>query len=354
MPPVATYAALNLWNFGTTSPSNNFADLDNLYSLHTFTGTRDESWFYSVSVAIETAGAELIPVMMNALEEVFCVMNKPYPVETNFEGYKKAIGMATSALRGLCKRLGELGALLVRMDEHCDPAIFYHRIRPFLAGSKNMASAGLPRGVFYKEGEGKGSWRKYRGGSNGQSSLIGFLDLVMGVEHRYSVYERGDLKPAQETHIEENEDKKQAFHDEVREYMPAPHRRFLEYLEDRYPGGMRTAVERLMGNYSGKSEKDVSNELEELWKAFQSAIKAMVDFRSHHLQMVARYIIIPSRQHRQCDGSKVNLATASSIQRSDQDKTELTGTGGTALLPFLKQSREETLQAGNLSIEVLQ
>jgi len=354
MPPVATYAAFNLWNFGTTSSSYDFADLDNLHALHTFTGTRDESWFYSVSVTIEAAGAELIPMMMTALEEVFRVTSKPSPVETDFEWYKKTIGIATSALRGLCKRLGELGELLARMDEHCDPAIFYHRIRPFLAGSKNMASAGLPRGIFYDEGEGKGSWRKYRGGSNGQSSLISFLDLVLGIEHRYSVYERGDSKPAQETHVEENGETKQAFHDEVREYMPAPHRRFLEYLEERYTGGMKTAVERLMAIGSGKSEKDVSKELEELRKAFQSSIKAMADFRSHHLQMVARYIIIPSRKRRECDGSKVNLATASSKQRSDQDKTELTGTGGTALLPFLKQSREETLQAGNLSIEACQ
>jgi indoleamine 2,3-dioxygenase len=29
---------------------------------------------------------------------------------------------------------------------------------------------------------------------------------------------------------------------------------------------------------------------------------------------------------------------------------ELTGTGGTALLPFLKQSRDETFQAGRLQV----
>ena len=77
----------------------------------------------------------------------------------------------------------ELGIILTRMYERCAPEVFYHRIRPFLAGSKNMANAGLPNGIFYDEGDGKGQWRQYNGGSNAQSSLIQFLDIVLGVEH---------------------------------------------------------------------------------------------------------------------------------------------------------------------------
>jgi indoleamine 2,3-dioxygenase len=79
-----------------------------------------------------------------------------------------------------------IGRILKRMYEHCDPNVFYNDIRPFLAGSKNMAVAGLPKGVFYEEGEkgeDKGEWRFYSGGSNAQSSLIQFFDVVLGVEH---------------------------------------------------------------------------------------------------------------------------------------------------------------------------
>ena len=46
-----------------------------------------------------------------------------------------------------------------------------------------MAVAGLPNGVFYDEGNGKGEWRQYSGGSNAQSSLIAFCDVVLRVEH---------------------------------------------------------------------------------------------------------------------------------------------------------------------------
>lgn len=85
---------------------------------------------------------------------------------------------------GTC--LKNVGEILKRMYEHCDPMVFYNDIRPFLAGSKNMGVAGLPSGVFYEEGAPggeKGEWRAYSGGSNAQSSLIQFFDVVLGVEH---------------------------------------------------------------------------------------------------------------------------------------------------------------------------
>jgi len=138
-----------------------------LSSLHTFTGTRDEEWFYLVSVAIEARGAPVIPIMLRAMDAVRA--NNPSLV---IECLTKFV---------LC--VDEISALLERMYEECGPEIFYHKIRPALAGSKNMAAAGLPRGVFYDEGNGKGEWRHYSGGSNAQSSTIQFLDLVLGIKH---------------------------------------------------------------------------------------------------------------------------------------------------------------------------
>lgn len=79
--------------------------------------------------------------------------------------------------------LEQSGSILERMYEKCAPEIFYHQIRPLLAGSKSMALAGLPNGVFYEDYDGKGQWRQYSGGSNAQSSLIQFFDVVLGVEH---------------------------------------------------------------------------------------------------------------------------------------------------------------------------
>ena len=92
-------------------------------------------------------------------------------------------GVVAAALETFALNIKEIARILNRMDEHCSPKVFYDEIRPFLAGSKNMVLAGLPKGVFYEEGEGKGEWRQYSGGSNAQSSLIQFFDIVLGVEH---------------------------------------------------------------------------------------------------------------------------------------------------------------------------
>jgi indoleamine 2,3-dioxygenase len=109
----------------------------------------------------------MIPVMVNAMAAVRA---------------KNSHLVLTALVKfGYCVR--EMGAILRRMTERCSPDVFYQEIRPYLAGSKNMAVAGLPKGVFYDEGNGKGEWRQYSGGSNAQSSLIAFCDVVLGVDH---------------------------------------------------------------------------------------------------------------------------------------------------------------------------
>ena len=336
MPPVATYAALNLWNFGfrTGQPAaGDPRDLDSLRALHTFTGSEDESWFYVVSVAMEAVGGGVVAPVLRGLEAAW----------RGVRGVRAAddYRAARDGLAALTDCVGRLGGLLARMHDRCDPVVFFRRVRPFLAGSRNMAAAGLPRGVFYDEGGGggeggKGAWRQLRGGSNGQSSLIQFLDLALGVEH--------------------DDGAGSHFHDEVRGYMPAAHRRFLRHVAERYPGGMRKAVAELVaaaaGGGGGDQHHDDDPELLALVEAFQTATKALAEFRNQHLQIVARYIIIPSRQQRGSAGREgvVNLATASSGPAADGPGAggELTGTGGTALLPFLKQARDETLRAGEL------
>ncbi|KAI0883783.1 indoleamine 2,3-dioxygenase [Annulohypoxylon maeteangense] len=309
LPPVATYAALNLWNF--ECGGSDFQDLDKLQALHTFSGTQDESWFFSVSVAMEAQGAYIIPVMLHALDSI---QERDYLT-------------ISRALDELSVCVGKLGQLLDRMDEKCDPMIFYHQIRPYLAGSKNMGAAGLPNGVLYQDANGAPSWKQLRGGSNGQSSLIQFFDAVLGVEHRSS----GDDARTKSAVPSGTSKPTPTFHAEVRSYMPGLHSAFLEHIS------------------SMKSLKDFANEpgdsdeQRQLWLSFQGATKALGDFRNKHMQLVARYIIVPSRKQNQ--STQLNLAVASS-RPGRQSESELTGTGGTALIPFLKQTRDETYVTG--------
>ncbi|CAK7562318.1 MAG: hypothetical protein SEPTF4163_000159 [Sporothrix epigloea] len=344
LPPVATYAALNLWNFSVTggdeetSTNIPFDDLDRLKALHTFTGTESESWFYVVSVAMECRAAVILPVLLNAVEAAT----------------RNDVTTVTTALRRFVACIQDVSVLLGRMHERCDPSVFFNQIRPFLAGSKNMAAQGLPRGVFYDLGGGQGEWRQLRGGSNGQSSLLQFFDIVLGIEHTSdgqhshsdSVETRSTSRPAEKAEV--------GFHDEVRGYMPGPHRRFLEYV---------AALPSLRAFVLAAQEKAASalasDEQEEMAAAFSEATKALAALRNKHLGIVTRYIIIPSRQKQAAQAFEctkclhhVGNAPAPKLRglansAACEDGAEmLKGTGGTELLPFLKQTRDETLQAG--------
>ncbi|CAJ2510989.1 Uu.00g066140.m01.CDS01 [Anthostomella pinea] len=324
LPPVATYAALNLWNWTVTTPhasaSPGDLSLDSLSACHTFTGTESESWFYMVSVAMEAQAGSLIPTILAALRAI--------PVHDH--------ATITSALAALAACIRTTSSLLTRMHEKCDPAVFYHDIRPFLAGSKNMAHAGLPRGIFYDVGEGKGAWRQLRGGSNGQSSLIQFFDVVLGVVHASG----GHSSPHAPAPAEGPQGKEVtgSFHVELRDFMPGPHRRFLEHV-----GRMGSLRNFALQEGGGEDQRRCR-------EAYRDAVAALTDMRDGHLKIVTRYIVVPSRSPH--TGRERNLASVSSHSPGaavgEKEDAELTGTGGTALLPFLKQSRQETAEAAKL------
>lgn len=142
--------------------------VENLATQNTFTGTMDESWFYMVSVAIEARGAPTIHLMMEAMRAA----------------RRRDSYTVSECLTLFAERIMDLRELLGCMYDHCTPRAFYFQIRPFLAGSKNMAEAGLPNGVLFEDGSGQEEYRQYSGGSNAQSSLIQFFDIALGVQHR--------------------------------------------------------------------------------------------------------------------------------------------------------------------------
>ncbi|RFU72605.1 indoleamine 2,3-dioxygenase pyrrole 2,3-dioxygenase [Trichoderma arundinaceum] len=295
LPPTLTYAGANLWNF--SCKGDDFTNLEDLSTLLSFTGTESESWFLLISVAMEAKAGYILHTMIRALEAV-----KTRDYQVIIEG-----------LEELKSCIENVGALLERMYERCEPMIFYHQIRPFLAGSMNMEAAGLPRGVFYDEGNGKGEWRQLRGGSNGQSSLIQFFDVVLGVDHNgHSATEK-------------------SFHSEVRDYMPGPHAKFLVHAARL--GSIRELA----------LVTPVREEQHLLRAAYTAATDALTQFRNKHIQIVTRYIILPSKQP-WSGPTRQNLASSSTEKKGEG----LTGTGGTQLLPFLKQSRDETNFAGKL------
>ena len=125
----------------------------------------------------------------------------------------------------------------------------------------------------------------------------------------------------------------------MRKYMPGPHSRFLEDVSS--IANLRSFVS------SRQSEASLNN-------AFNGAVAMLADFRDKHIKLVTRYIIMPSRNPKKLDAAKaqkmsgMNIATASSEMSKVQalgmsQGMGLYGTGGTQLIPFLKQTRDETM-----------
>lgn len=297
MPPIASYAGLCLWNFRTvlpTEPKN--WNLDSLATITTYTGSIDESWFYLVSVTIERVGAPCLESGLKAIEA--CRIGSAEDVERE--------------LRKIAAIMRNLSSTLKRMSELCLPQYFYSRLRRYLSGWCNMGKLGLPNGVYYGDEK---TPRSYSGGSNAQSSLIQALDIILNVYHYPFGKQEYLLSEKNLPDRASQQDHPQNFLRNMRKYMPQKHRGFLQHLE-RVCCVREFVVDNISRNPS-------------LSAAYNACVNELHHFRNIHIQIVSRFIIMPSRaENSSCDGLASN---------SDQY-----GTGGTVLLPFLKQSRDET------------
>jgi indoleamine 2,3-dioxygenase len=341
LPPTATYASLVLWNYTFQSPLCDLTDPANLRALLTITGTRDEEWFFVISIALESRGGPIVSELLNCIEAA----------------RQRDDAAVIASLARTTTHIQKIGRLLERMYERCDPQIYYHTIRPLLAGTKNMAGSGLPNGVFFDEGNSRGEWRQSSGGSNGQSSLIQLLDIALGVDHYATDDRRGRSIDAGAKSKANGYIKVSCpfeldvgivltvLEQDMRNYMPAAHRDFLRFVE-------KTT------NIREYSLSPTASDT--VRAAYSEAVTALSKFRDIHLQIVARYVIAPSRSPPAAYVQKregLNLATASSSAGqaaekgcaeevvADREKPLLYGTGGTDLVVFLKQTRDETRAA---------
>ena len=109
--------------------------------------------------------------------------------------------------------------------------------------------------------------------------------------------------------------------------MPGPHRRFLEHIDS--IANIRSFVE---------SRSDPALRL-----AYDACLSMLRAMRDKHIQIVSRYIIVQARGARRETQTQTNQpATQNLATAAPPDSKKLRGTGGTALIPFLKQARDET------------
>ena len=264
--PCITYASALLYNWKLLDTSGSM-DGNNLHAVSTFTGTKDESWFYIVHVRLELAA---VPGL-KAITDAYCsVMNHDH----------QGLAQDLLTVRDTLERMLEI---LLKMYEQCDPKVFFVKIRPFLAGSKGLQA--FPAGLLYEGVDPEPL--QYHGSSAAQSSSVHAFDVFLGGTHTGSDAE---------------------FLQTMRHYMPAKHRDFLEMLT--HQPSVREYI---------KQCKD-----RDLIACYNGAVEALAHFRSEHVILVTRYIVLQKKH-------SVNASL------------DTRGTGGTPFMSFLKQVRDDTL-----------
>lgn len=272
MKPVLSHADLILSNW-KKKDANKPLELDNLTCLYNVADGEGPVWFVTVTVQIEI---EFYEALINVIHGVQAVADND-------------VERLISCLYKIEEAERKMVEVLKRTHEKLPPDCFYYRMRPFLAGWGTEGSA-IPNGLIY-EGI-SDEPMKMIGGSAGQSSTIQTLDVGLGVEHSND---------------------KQDFLETMRNYMPKPHKEFIEELK-RSPS-IRNFVK----------EKNVPR----LTKVYNKCLKNLQQFRSFHIQVVCKYVVNKAKEEKTTDYSSL----------------EKRGTGGSDLIPFLKEIRQTTTMA---------
>ena len=218
MQPALVHASIVLANWRRLDPKGPVTT-DNITTLLDILGGRDEKWFFLLTVEIEYVGAPaLLPCLLlgDAAKELQQILSKNSITEITTEAAtintsEETIELAcawmqhcVTLLDRMRKSIKEMTTSFQKMSKQCDPYIFYHRVRPFLSGTKGNPT--LPNGVIY-EGVYNNEHRQCSGGSAAQSTLLPIFDSALGIKHEGSDFIR-----------------------EMREYMPKEHREFIVHV----------------------------------------------------------------------------------------------------------------------------
>ena len=265
--PLLPYSAYVLDNWSRIDKAGPVA-LENIRMVQNFLGGADENWFVMIHVAIE---AEAGPLLDNAAQLVEAAR-------------AENADLCEALLTGMDAAWERIYAVFARMPERCDPYIYFHRVRPYIHGWANNPALG--EGLVYENvGKFGGRPQAYRGQTGSQSSIVPSMDALFGVRH--------------------SADPLKTFLDELHQYRPVPHRRFIEDL------AAQSTLREFVGRTNSPALRD----------AFNACLEQVARFRTRHLEYAASYI---NKQ-------------AGSIPGNDPD----VGTGGTPFMKYLKKHRDE-------------
>ena len=267
-PPILSYASYCLDNWYKIDKSEPIS-LNNVALINNFLGGVDEDWFVTIHVCIEDAATEAIDSAYN-----LSLLND-----------KNNVNEFSLELKKIVRSLKKVNNIFAKMPEKCDPYVYYHRVRPYIFGTKDNPD--LKEGLIY-ENQYQNVPQFFRGETGAQSSIIPFLDGALGIYHT-----NDNLRP---------------YLNEMRDYMPPKHRKMIENVEER-------SVAKECIDKSKKLKLEYNQCLEEIRR-----------FRAQHLEFAASYI------HKQSKAKNAFGSGGSTFR----------GTGGTPFMRYLKKHRDET------------
>ena len=184
-PPILAYASYCLHNWRRIEPHGPIA-LGNIALLQNFSlpgeGKSDEDWFILVHVDIEARAGRVLTAFQ-ALPDV--LKNEDDPRLEN------VLQEVIAGLRAMNKTMD-------RMPEGCSPEVYFRKVRPYIFGFNDV----VYEGCFGNAPQ------TFRGETGAQSSIVPTALMALGIRHQDSLLTK---------HL-----------DDMRHYMPAPRRRFIE------------------------------------------------------------------------------------------------------------------------------
>ena len=218
-PPILSYDGYALYNWKRFDPAGPIA-LGNIDTLQNFVHLYDEHWFILVHVEIEANAA----VILAAIDDAARALAASDAAAVN------------ESLRTIGEAVWRQVAVLRRIPEKMDPALYYKTFRPYIRFFENVVYEGVETGPL-----------DFRGETGAQSSIMPTLVALMKIPHRPSLLT---------DHLAA-----------MRNFMPAEHRAVIEEVRNLPP--LRPLAEK---------------------EPYNNVLEAMAAFREIHVGYAHEYI----------------------------------------------------------------
>ncbi|HUY34688.1 MAG TPA: hypothetical protein VMV69_18225 [Pirellulales bacterium] len=189
-PPILSYDGYALYNWRRFDPTGPIA-LGNIDTLQNFVHLYDEHWFILVHVEIEAIAAEIL----SALRQAGVAL-----ANGRVGGHASAEVALNESLATIARAVWRQVAVLRRIPEHMDPALYFRTFRPYIRFFEHVVYEGVDAQAS-----------DYRGETGAQSSIVPALVAFLKIPHRSSLLT---------DHLAD-----------MWKFMPSEHRRLLADIE---------------------------------------------------------------------------------------------------------------------------